>query len=36
MAPGACEDVTAVVDATQAAGPARKVARLEPRVGIKG
>lgn len=31
-APGACKDVTAVVDAAEAAGLARKVARLEPLV----
>jgi tRNA-splicing ligase RtcB len=35
-APGAYKDVTAVVDAAQAAGLARKVARLEPLVCIKG
>ena len=35
-APGAYKDVTAVVDAAHAAGLARKVARLEPLVCIKG
>ena len=35
-APGAYKDVAAVVDATQAAGLARKVARLEPLICIKG
>jgi tRNA-splicing ligase RtcB len=35
-APGAYKDVTAVVDAADAAGLARKVARLEPLVCIKG
>ncbi len=35
-APGAYKDVTAVVDAAEAAGLARKVARLEPLVCIKG
>ena len=35
-APGAYKDVGAVVDAAEAAGPARKVARLEPLVCIKG
>lgn len=35
-APGAYKDVSAVVDASQAAGLARKVARLEPLVCIKG
>jgi len=35
-APGAYKDVAAVVDAAQAAGLARKVARLEPLVCIKG
>ena len=35
-APGAYKDVTKVVDAAQAAGLARKVARLEPLVCIKG
>jgi tRNA-splicing ligase RtcB (3'-phosphate/5'-hydroxy nucleic acid ligase) len=35
-APGAYKDVTAVVDATDAAGLARKVARLEPLICIKG
>jgi tRNA-splicing ligase RtcB (3'-phosphate/5'-hydroxy nucleic acid ligase) len=35
-APGAYKDVTAVVDAAQAAGLAHKVARLEPLVVIKG
>jgi len=35
-APGAYKDVTAVVDAAQSAGLARKVARLEPLVCVKG
>jgi len=35
-APGAYKDVAAVVDAAQSAGLARKVARLEPLVCIKG
>jgi tRNA-splicing ligase RtcB len=35
-APGAYKDVTAVVDAADAAGLAAKVARLEPIVCIKG
>jgi tRNA-splicing ligase RtcB len=35
-APGAYKDVSAVVDAAQAAGLARKVARLEPLICIKG
>ena len=35
-APGAYKDVAAVVDAADAAGLARKVARLEPLVCIKG
>jgi tRNA-splicing ligase RtcB len=35
-APGAYKDVTAVVDATEAAGLARKVARLEPLICVKG
>ncbi len=35
-APGAYKDVTAVVDAAELAGLARKVARLEPLVVIKG
>ena len=35
-APGAYKDVSAVVDATAAAGLAHKVARLEPLVCIKG
>jgi tRNA-splicing ligase RtcB len=35
-APGAYKDVTAVVNAADAAGLARKVARLEPLVCIKG
>ncbi|TAK45088.1 MAG: RtcB family protein [Betaproteobacteria bacterium] len=35
-APGAYKDVSAVVDAADAAGLARKVARLEPLVCIKG
>jgi tRNA-splicing ligase RtcB len=35
-APGAYKDVGAVVDAAQRAGLARKVARLEPLICIKG
>jgi tRNA-splicing ligase RtcB len=35
-APGAYKDVAAVVDSTEAAGLARKVARLEPLIVIKG
>lgn len=35
-APGAYKDVTAVVDATEQAGLARKVARLEPVICVKG
>jgi tRNA-splicing ligase RtcB len=35
-APGAYKDVAAVVDAAHAAGLARKVARVEPLVCIKG
>jgi tRNA-splicing ligase RtcB len=35
-APGAYKDVCAVVDAAEAAGLARKVARLEPLICIKG
>jgi tRNA-splicing ligase RtcB len=35
-APGAYKDVTDVVDAADRAGLARKVARLEPLVCIKG
>jgi tRNA-splicing ligase RtcB len=35
-APGAYKDVTAVVDAADAAGLARKVARLEPLICVKG
>jgi len=35
-APGAYKDVSAVVDAAHAAGLARKVARLEPLICIKG
>jgi tRNA-splicing ligase RtcB len=35
-APGAYKDVAAVVDATEAAGLARKAARLEPLICIKG
>jgi tRNA-splicing ligase RtcB len=35
-APDAYKDVTAVVDAAEGAGLARKVARLEPIVCIKG
>jgi RNA-splicing ligase RtcB len=35
-APGACKDVTAVVNATEHAGLARIVARLSPLICIKG
>jgi tRNA-splicing ligase RtcB len=35
-APGAYKDVSAVVDAAEAAGLARKVARLEPMIVVKG
>ncbi len=35
-APGAYKDVTAVVDATETAGLANKVARLEPLICVKG
>jgi len=35
-APGAYKDVSRVVDAAEAAGLARKVARLEPLICIKG
>jgi tRNA-splicing ligase RtcB len=35
-APGAYKDVDAVIEAADAAGLARKVARLEPLVCIKG
>ena len=35
-APGAYKDVEAVVDAAEGAGLARKVARLEPLVCVKG
>ena len=35
-APGAYKDVTAVIEATDRAGLARKVARLEPLICIKG
>jgi tRNA-splicing ligase RtcB len=35
-APGAYKDVGAVVNAAHAAGLAKKVARLEPMVCIKG
>jgi tRNA-splicing ligase RtcB len=35
-APGAYKDVTAVVDATEKAGLANKVARLEPLICVKG
>jgi tRNA-splicing ligase RtcB len=35
-APGAYKDVAAVVDAADAAGLARKVARVEPLICIKG
>jgi len=35
-APGAYKDVSAVVDAADRAGLARKVARLEPLICVKG
>ena len=35
-APGAYKDVTVVVDATEKAGLAKKVAKLEPVICIKG
>ena len=35
-APGAYKDVTVVVDATEKAGLARKIARLEPLICVKG
>ena len=35
-APGAYKDVAAVVAATEQAGLARRVARLKPRIVIKG
>jgi RNA-splicing ligase RtcB len=35
-APGAYKDVTAVIDAAEQAGLARKVARLAPLICIKG
>jgi tRNA-splicing ligase RtcB len=35
-APGAYKDITAVVDAADQAGLARKVARLRPLVCVKG
>ena len=35
-APGAYKDVGAVVEATEAAGLARKVAKLSPMICIKG
>ena len=35
-APGAYKDVSAVVDAAETAGLARKVARLEPMIVVKG
>jgi tRNA-splicing ligase RtcB len=35
-APGAYKDVAAVVDAADAAGLARKVARVEPLICVKG
>lgn len=35
-APGAYKDVAAVVDAAEQAGLARKVARLQPMVCVKG
>ena len=35
-APGAYKDVSAVVDASHQAGLARKVARLEPMIVVKG
>ncbi|HYM03800.1 MAG TPA: RtcB family protein, partial [Stellaceae bacterium] len=34
--PGAYKDIDAVVEAAHAAGLARKVARLEPMICIKG
>jgi tRNA-splicing ligase RtcB len=35
-APGAYKDVVRVVEATERAGLARKVARLEPMICVKG
>lgn len=35
-APGAYKDVTAVVDAADRAGLARKIARVEPLITVKG
>jgi tRNA-splicing ligase RtcB len=35
-APGAYKDVTSVVNATEQAGLARKVARLSPLIVVKG
>ena len=35
-APGAYKDVHAVVDVTESAGLAKKVARLEPMICVKG
>jgi tRNA-splicing ligase RtcB len=35
-APGAYKDVSAVIDATERAGLARKVARLLPKIVVKG
>ena len=35
-APGAYKDVTAVIEAAHHAGLARKVARLEPMICVKG
>ena len=35
-APGAYKDVTVVVDATEKAGLAKKIARLEPLLCVKG
>jgi RNA-splicing ligase RtcB len=35
-APGAYKDVSAVINATEAAGLARKVARLRPKIVVKG
>ena len=35
-APGAYKDVTAVVDAAHRAGLARKIARVEPLITVKG
>ena len=35
-APGAYKDVSVVVEATEKAGLARKVARLEPMICVKG